>query len=238
MRERDGSSRIIRAGGIEARLVRSPRRTVSLHVGTDLSLVVKAPDFVSLSFIEDFLERRSGWALRQLERMRRIRDAAPVWKDGGHVPFLGKNRTLLVTVADRSRARFADGFIRVSACDPDNSDEVRAAVERLFAREAAERFPLRLDACMGQAARRRLPKPQLRIRTMRARWGSCDADKLVITLNSRLLRFRIDVIDCVILHELAHLKYRRHGPRFYGLLADLCPEYRALQSELSEVYLE
>jgi predicted metal-dependent hydrolase len=50
--------------------------------------------------------------------------------------------------------------------------------------------------------------------------------------------FRVEVIECVIMHELAHLKYRRHGPRFYGLLEELCPEYRALQAELSEVYLE
>jgi hypothetical protein len=238
MRERDDSSRIIRAGGIEARLFRSPRRTVSLHVEPDLSLVVKAPDSVSTAFIEDFLERRSGWARRQLERMRRIRAVAPIWANGGHVPFLGRNVPIVVTAAGRSRASLNGGFFHVSARDPDNTDEVRAAIERLFVREATERFPVRLEACMNEASRYRLPKPRLRIRTMRGRWGSCDTNKLVITLNSRLLRFRIEVVDCVIMHELAHLKYRRHGPRFYGLLGNLCPEYKEIQSELSEVFLE
>jgi hypothetical protein len=73
---------------------------------------------------------------------------------------------------------------------------------------------------------------------MRSRWGSCDAKAGVITLNARLLRFRAEVIECVIMHELAHFRYRRHGPRFYGLLAELCPDYEALQAELAEVYLE
>ena len=40
------------------------------------------------------------------------------------------------------------------------------------------------------------------------------------------------------MHELAHFRYRKHGPRFYGLLGDLCPGYEALQAELAEVYLE
>jgi predicted metal-dependent hydrolase len=126
----------------------------------------------------------------------------------------------------------------VGSRDPGDPEEVRAAVERLYAREAAARLPARLDACLARAARRRFPRPELRVRTMRARWGSCDSAKLVMTLNSRLLRFRPEVIDCVIMHELAHLKYRRHGPRFYGLLAELCPDYKSLQSELAEVFLD
>ena len=175
MRNRgEATGGLIRAGGIEARLVRSRRRTVALHVETDLSLVVKAPDFVSEAFIADFLERRSGWALRQLERMRRIREAAPEWRDGGHVPFLGEERPLRVEAASRSRARFSGTAVVVSARDPGDPDEVRAAVERLYAREAAAAFPARLDACLARAARRRFPRPELRSRTMRARWGSCD----------------------------------------------------------------
>jgi hypothetical protein len=126
----------------------------------------------------------------------------------------------------------------VTARDPGDADEVRAAVERLFAREAAARLPAMLEACLVRAARRRFPRPELRVRTMRSRWGSCDAKTGVITLNARLLRFRPEVVECVIMHELAHFKYRKHGPRFYSLLVELCPEYERLQGELAEVYLE
>ena len=116
--------------------------------------------------------------------------------------------------------------------------EVRLAVERLFVRQAAARFPAMLDACLARAARRRFPRPELRVRTMRSRWGSCDSKSGVVTLNARLLRFRPEVIECVIMHELVHFRYRRHGPRFYGLLGELCPDYETLQGELAEVYLE
>jgi predicted metal-dependent hydrolase len=228
----------IESGDLRALLVRSPRRTVSLQVNPDLSLLMKAPSDTPEPFLRDFLERRRPWVERHLERMARIRAAAPSWEDGGRVPFLGLELALAVRPGARSQARLAGTGVAATARDPADADEVRAAVERLFAREAAARFPEMLGACLARAARRRFPQPELRVRTMRSRWGSCDAKAGIITLNARLLRFRSEVIECVIMHELAHFRYRRHGPRFYGLLAELCPDYEALQAELAEVYLE
>jgi predicted metal-dependent hydrolase len=228
----------IESGNLRVSLIRAPRRTVSLQVNTDLSLVMKAPPEASEPFLRDFLERKRPWVERHLERMARIKAAAPAWEDGGRISLLGAEIELRVEAGSRARAKLADDAIIVSARDPGNRDEVRVAVERLFSREAASRFPAMLDSCLEKAARRRFPKPDLRVRTMRSRWGSCDAQALVVTLNARLLRFRNEVIECVIMHELAHLKYRRHGPRFYGLLEELCPRYRELQAELSDVYLE
>jgi predicted metal-dependent hydrolase len=240
-----GSGRI-ESGDLRALLIRSPRRTVSLQVNPDLSLVIKAPVETPEPFLQDFLERRRPWVERHLERMARIKAAAPVWKDGGRVPFLGGELALVVEEGARSRARLSGGAVIATARYPGDPGEVRAAVERLFAREAAARLPAMLDACVERASHRgaqrgrarRFPRPELRIRTMRSRWGSCDAKACVITLNARLLRFRPEVIDCVIMHELAHFKYRRHGPRFYAILEELCPSYESLQAELAEVYLE
>lgn len=228
----------IESGDLRALLIRSPRRTVSLQVNPDLSLVMKAPSDTPEPFLRDFLERRRPWVERHLARMARIKAAAPAWEDGGRVPFLGAELELRIEAGARARARLSGAKVIATARDPADPEEVRTAVERLFAREAVARFPAMLDECLAKAARRRFPHPELRVRTMRSRWGSCDAKAGVITLNSRLLRFRPEIIECVIMHELAHFRYRKHGPRFYGLLAELCPNYEILQAGLADVYLE
>ena len=228
----------IESGDLRALLIRSPRRTVSLQVNPDLSLVMKAPSDTPEPFLLDFLERRRLWIERHLARMARIKAAAPSWKDGGRVPFMGGELELSVESGSRARARLSGKALIATARDPRDSAEVRIAVERLFAREAVVAFPAMLDACLARSARRRFPRPELRVRTMRSRWGSCDAKAGVLTLNARLIRFRPEIIECVIMHELAHLRYRTHGPRFYRLLAELCPHYERLQGELAEVYLE
>jgi hypothetical protein len=228
----------LESGDIRVLLSRSFRRTISLQVNPDLSLTMKAPVETSEDFLRDFLERRRPWIKRNLERMERIKEAAPEWKDGGRVPFLGGELALRVERGSRAQARLSGSEAIVTVRDPKDAEEVRLSVERLFAREACERFPAMLDACLARAARRRFRRPGLRVRTMRSRWGSCDAKTGVITLNARLLRFRPEVIECVIMHELAHFKYHSHGPRFYALLEELCPDYRELQAELADVYLE
>jgi predicted metal-dependent hydrolase len=52
-----------------------------------------------------------------------------------------------------------------------------------------------------------------------SRWGSCSVDTGAIRLSSRMRDFPAWVVDYVLVHELAHLRYRSHGPRFWSLVA-------------------
>lgn len=49
------------------------------------------------------------------------------------------------------------------------------------------------------------------------RWGSCTPSTGVIRISDRMAEFPPWVVDHVIVHELAHLVERRHGPAFYAL---------------------
>ena len=52
-------------------------------------------------------------------------------------------------------------------------------------------------------------------------WGSCSRAGN-INLNLNLIRLPEPLCDCVLLHELCHLKEPNHGPRFHALLERLC----------------
>ena len=51
-----------------------------------------------------------------------------------------------------------------------------------------------------------------------SRWGSCTVDTGAIRLSSRMQAFPAWVVDYVLVHELAHLRYSGHGPRFWSLV--------------------
>ena len=55
-------------------------------------------------------------------------------------------------------------------------------------------------------------------------WGSCSRDGY-INLNMRLLFMPEEILDYVIVHELAHTKYLSHGKRFWGLVEKTLPDY-------------
>ena len=50
------------------------------------------------------------------------------------------------------------------------------------------------------------------------RWGSCTVDTGSIRLSARMQKFPAWVVDYVLVHELAHLRYQSHGPRFWSLV--------------------
>ena len=94
-------------------------------------------------------------------------------------------------------------------------------------------FGSRLDLCYNKI-NFKCPYPSLKIRMMKTRWGVCHHHKKSITLNSKLIRYDLDVIDYVIFHELCHFKYQDHQAKFWDLVSEYVPNYKLLKKKLRE----
>jgi len=79
-----------------------------------------------------------------------------------------------------------------------------------------------------------IPKPEIKIREMKARWGSCHRKDQVILLNSELIKAPKYCIDYVVLHELIHFKYNNHDTDFYAFLISLMPDWEKRKKILDE----
>lgn len=69
-------------------------------------------------------------------------------------------------------------------------------------------------------------------RAMTSRWGSCTTKTRRIRLNTALAYFPRENLEYVIVHELAHLRENNHSPRFWKIIADALPDYKARQTKL------
>ncbi len=63
------------------------------------------------------------------------------------------------------------------------------------------------------------------------RYGSC-SPKNRLCFSWRLMRYPDDIIDCVIVHELAHIKHKNHGKDFYALINSIMPDYNQRKKQL------
>lgn len=77
-----------------------------------------------------------------------------------------------------------------------------------------------------------VPKPLLKGRKMKSRWGSCHFTKGTVVLNTALAVLPEPLLDYVTLHELAHFLHHNHGKGFYELLAALMPDWKARRQAL------
>ena len=71
----------------------------------------------------------------------------------------------------------------------------------------------------------------VRIKNTRSRWGSCSS-KGNLNFSFKVAFLPDHLRDYIVVHELAHLTYLDHSPRFWALVARYIPEYPAYKREL------
>ena len=75
---------------------------------------------------------------------------------------------------------------------------------------------------------------KISIRNQRTRWGSCSkAGNL--NFNYRLFFLSNEEMDYVIAHELCHLKEFNHSPKFWKLVEEFCPNYKAIRRKIKKL---
>ena len=103
-----------------------------------------------------------------------------------------------------------------------------------FLKKECERvFSERLDVCYN-LFEESIPYPKLTIGHMTRKWGYNSKSKKTIKLNSELIKYSIDEIDYVIIHELCHFLEFNHSRNFWRYVKKYCPNYKEAQKVLKE----
>ena len=79
-----------------------------------------------------------------------------------------------------------------------------------------------------------IPYPKLVIGKMTRKWGYCNKRQELVKLNFDLIKYSIDEIDYVIIHELCHLLEFNHSKRFWSFVKKYKPDYKKNQSVVKE----
>lgn len=73
------------------------------------------------------------------------------------------------------------------------------------------------------------------VKHMKTKWGSCNIEDQRIWLNLELAKKSPDLLDYVVLHEMAHLIERKHNDKYKAVLEKHMPSWRSRREKLNEV---
>lgn len=225
------SSTISTAVG-ECLLRRSNRRTLAISVHPDGTVELTAPKMAAAEAITAKVAKRVGWIRLQRQRFAEMnRDRLPLrYVSGASHRYLGRQYRLKVQKAEPTEVRLVGGYFLIRAKSGDQ-DEVRALLEQWFRKHAQALFAQRLSQWSEWCRARELPEPRLSLLKMPKRWGSAQPDGR-IRLNPELIRMPSICIDYVVAHEICHLRFPAHDPRFYRQLSELMPDWRKIKARL------
>ena len=202
------------------KLIRSRRRTIALIVERDGSLTVRAPMRASHAVIDAFVLEQTAWILRKREVVKWIVGVpAKQYVDGETFLFLGSPYDLKLVKPQRPSLKFENGF-HLSKTAQKKGQQV---FTRWYKERALEIISVRVDEYAKQYDYS--PK-QVKITSAKTRWGSCSPNG-TLSFTWRLVLAPLDVVDYVVVHELAHLHVRNHSQKFWKVVESILPEYKS-----------
>lgn len=177
----------------------------------EVVLPVKAP----IRAATDLLSLHEDWAYRFLQKSARPRPKSLSFQGSP----LGIQRVDGLSCAQlTSNVLFIPGEWTMS----DLQRWARAESARIY-REVIERRSREMGL---------VPK-QVQFRDQRSKWGACSSTGTV-TFNWRVIMAPPEVLDYLVVHELAHLKELNHSDRFWAIVEQHCPDHRRLRRWLKQ----
>jgi predicted metal-dependent hydrolase len=205
------------------------RRTIGITVKRDGELVVAAPDRASERRLESVVREKLPWVRRKLAEFAAM-GPPPEPREmvaGECFPYLGREYRLALADRPAQPVALGEGTIEV---DRALDGRARAAVLAWYQARATEyveaavaRFVPLVGAAPAKVVVRDLGK---------RRWGVCDHGKLTVSFHWHLVALPPELIDYVVVHELAHLHEPNHGQEFWRRVEDVLPDCKARRRSL------
>jgi predicted metal-dependent hydrolase len=208
-------------------IIRSKRKTLTLIVKPDASLLVRAPLRTSKAVIEEFIEKNRQWIEKNQAKALANPPRAPrQYVRGEKFLYLGTGYPLEIVNGQTERLRL-DGTFKLVVSHQRDAD---SAFERWYREQARQILPARVEFFARQYD---FQYKGIRITSARTRWGSCSATGS-LSFSWRLILAPLVVVDYVVVHELVHTIFHNHSSLFWRRVGTIMPNYQEHRKWLRE----
>lgn len=225
--------KLLAIGPVE--ISRGSRKTLAIYVHRDQRVEVRAPHYLPSRLIREFVERRSAWIVRQLQKIADKPEPLQLeyCRRARHF-YLGREIVLGLVKGARQRAELSDNYLQLCLSKPECANAVKTALLRWYKKQAEVLFARRLEDLHAELNARGFglrAVNSLKVRKMARSWGNC-SQAADIVINLWLVTQQPEYIDYVIVHELCHLLEFNHSARFYKLLDRAMPDWKKAKQAL------
>jgi len=213
------------------RIRRIPRaKYIRLRIRHDGSHSITMPKRVALKQAQTLLNDSRISIRNSLSKQ----PTTKAWSHGDTVGAVYK----LVLVQDETVAACAtsvEGSSAIVRHSPNMDDgelqvAIRSFVKKLLRKQAGAYIPRRLATL---ASAHGFDYQNVRFSNAETRWGSCSSSG-TISLNIWLMTLPLELVDYVLVHELAHTRHMNHSPAFWQAVEMCLPDYKAKRRTIKQ----
>lgn len=217
--------------GIDVEIAKKPVKCLRIAVYPGTGRVrVSAPLRATDAAIWDFVTSKTDWIRKHLSKAAERAPEVPLeYVSGETHPLFGEPYRLEIEESAKPRALLRGNSIVLAV--PRGSDKAfrKALLDELYRLELKKVLPVMManrEAQMGVRA------AEWRVRAMKTKWGTCNVRDKRLWLSLELAKKPLRAVEYVVVHELAHLIERGHGPKFKAVMDRFYPGWREVKGEM------
>lgn len=219
---------------------KSPRsKTIRIKVHPSQGVVVSIPTYCSEERAINFVIEKELWIRKSIAKISQTTGKLTIFDEDTNFKTYAHSLTLLKQSKQTLRMEVVGNNLNIYypdtvSCSHEKVQEfVRNSILKVLRLEAKQYLPERTREL---ANRHGLKVNDIKVRNNKTRWGSCSG-RNNINLNIHLMRLSQEMIDYVILHELAHIKVKNHSAKYWAFLESLLPGARIIDKKLNKQHL-
>ncbi len=223
---------------LPAKIYREPRNNVRASIGKRAAILRmparldKAEEHKQINWFINWVQKRFD-ANKQLH----TQFFGKGYEDGDTILIGERSYLLKITRTDRKThsAKLRNHIIHLLLSTNDSETHLQKSIQHLLSRVIAQDFMPDINRRVNELNNLYYKQAitSVNLKYNHSNWGSCSSEGN-LNLSTRLLFAPQDVIDYVIIHELAHLIELNHSDRFWKLVSDAMPDYEEKEEWLKK----
>lgn len=212
---------------IDYTLTRSKRKTIAIYIRDD-GVEVRAPTRTPQHVIDQFVTKKEKWIKEKLAIIdeRTEQRGSFILNYNNYITYRG--RQYPIEAKEGNHMGFDDErFYMPPGLPPERIKAACKQIYRLLAKRDLTKKTNEFAQIMS------VNPASVKITDAQTRWGSCSGKKS-INYSWRLIIAEDDIIDYIVVHELAHLTEMNHSARFWKVVEGVLPDYIERRSQLRE----
>ncbi len=206
----------------------SNRKTLNISVERDRSIIVRAPEHLTVEKIDKLVQTKKQWIQEKLNHTQKypiIADSKE-FVSGETLLFLGRNYQLSVVEEEIDGIEFDQRF-KISKTNQHKANEL---FKEWYLNQAITKIkPLVIKYARSLG----VEYNKIKISEMRYRWASCTPKNNII-FNWRIIKAPMYVLEYLVAHELVHLIEGNHTFEFWNILSIQIPNYEKAKNWLKK----
>lgn len=211
-------------------IVNPKLKHIYLSFDNEGNLVIKSPK-VTQRKIEQLLIKKASWINSARKKIQKKKGKTLDFSKDLVLYFLGNPYPLTLAPHSKKRVQIDfDGEEFTLFYHTYDEKLFHLHVDRFYKNEAQKHIPSHVHLWAEKMA---LSPTEIRFRKTKRQWGSCSG-KNVLNFNTMMMKLPQDVIQYIIIHELAHIRHKHHQKDFWQLVEHYLPDYKTQITELKK----